>query len=356
MLTFGDSGKDRLKAEILPDCQACKSLVDSFKKGVDRTSRYKFEGGDATWEENKQGKYAESEVRLTEIQEELCKDVIKGQLQCHKLASENEENFENWWFVEQKRYPELFDWLCIETTKVCCPVNMFGPDCVPCPGGIENPCNGNGRCRGGGTRKGTGECRCNRGYTGKQCEECSVGFYQELHNETGLLCKDCHRSCKGHCKDGTPETCESCSDGWLFHTGLGCQDIDECLSGDMSCPSFQFCVNTEGSHLCIGCHSSCSSCYGDAPDECLQCKDSYTRRGNMCIDSAEWWRSVHVQWGRHLTYLGLCVATFIIFKKSIFIASIVGVAVATYIGASEYIVASEDETNNGISFLPAANA
>lgn len=349
---LGDSGKDQLKSEFLPDCQACKLLVDSFKKGLDRTSRYKFEGGDATWEESKLGKYAESEVRLTEIEEELCKDVVKGQLQCHKLASDNEENFERWWISEQKQYPELFDWLCIQTTAVCCPENMYGPDCAPCPGGVQNPCSGNGKCRGSGTRKGTGECRCHRGYSGKECHECSVGFYAEQSEEKGLLCQECHRSCKGRCADGTSKGCEACNDGWLHHPELGCQDIDECLSDSGACPSAQFCVNTEGSYRCIDCHSSCASCYGDAPDECIQCKEGYTRRGNLCIDSDEWWRTIHTQWGRYLTYAGLCIATFIILKKSVFVASIVGLAVAAYIGVSEYIVSGQDGATPAVHLIP----
>ena len=94
------------KAHILPPCQACKSLVGSFKKvcavvlhilmwinnqlifilkGLERTARGKFEGGDADWEEKKLRSYANSEVRLVEIQEKLCSDVAKGEDQV------------NWW-------------------------------------------------------------------------------------------------------------------------------------------------------------------------------------------------------------------------------------------------------------------
>lgn len=46
---------------------------------MDRTSRGKFEGGDADWEEKKLRSYANSEVRLVEIQEKLCTDVSKGE-------------------------------------------------------------------------------------------------------------------------------------------------------------------------------------------------------------------------------------------------------------------------------------
>lgn len=48
-------------------------------KGMERTSRGKFEGGDADWEEKKLRSYANSEVRLVEIQEKLCADLAKGE-------------------------------------------------------------------------------------------------------------------------------------------------------------------------------------------------------------------------------------------------------------------------------------
>ena len=44
--------------------------------------RGKFEGGDAAWEEKNQGSgYAKSEVRLVEIQEDICKDLDRGEIQ-----------------------------------------------------------------------------------------------------------------------------------------------------------------------------------------------------------------------------------------------------------------------------------
>ena len=47
----------------LPPCSACTVLVKSFEKGLERTSRFKFEGGDSAWEEKNQGKgYSTSEV------------------------------------------------------------------------------------------------------------------------------------------------------------------------------------------------------------------------------------------------------------------------------------------------------
>ena len=90
-------------------CKACTRLVESFQKvrlayqfaswsfglnhafrrlppqGIERTARGRFEGGDTAWEEKKQGSYARSEVRLTEIQEDLCHDTPTAQHQVERF-------------------------------------------------------------------------------------------------------------------------------------------------------------------------------------------------------------------------------------------------------------------------------
>lgn len=60
-------------------------------QGFDRTSKYKFEGGDAAWEEEKLGSYAYSEVRFVEIHENLCSEVSEGKDQCYNLLDEYDE-------------------------------------------------------------------------------------------------------------------------------------------------------------------------------------------------------------------------------------------------------------------------
>ena len=72
---------------------------------MEKTSRGKHEGGDANWEEEKLRSYKTSEVRLVEIQENLCRDVGRGEDQCHNLAEENEQEIEEWWFNYQNEYP-----------------------------------------------------------------------------------------------------------------------------------------------------------------------------------------------------------------------------------------------------------
>ena len=41
-------------------------------------------------------------------------------------------------------------------------------------------CSGNGKCKGGGTRKGNGRCQCSSEYTGELCDQCSDGHYQSF--------------------------------------------------------------------------------------------------------------------------------------------------------------------------------
>lgn len=58
---------------------------------MQRTASFKFEGGDADWEEKKLGSYANSEVRFVEIHEKLCSEVVEGKAQCYQLLEEYEE-------------------------------------------------------------------------------------------------------------------------------------------------------------------------------------------------------------------------------------------------------------------------
>lgn len=52
---------------------------------------------------------------------------------------------------------------------------------------------------------------------------------------------------------------------------------------------------------------------------------------------------------RYATYLGLCIATCIIFQRNIYIASVIGLLVGIYISVSEYMIAHsnvQDTTAN----------
>ena len=74
--------------------------------------------GGFSWEERNQAKgYAQSEVRLVEIQEKLCDDVERGQDQCHDNHHAWEAHLEEWW-QEHQDEKSLKDYLCVETLKV----------------------------------------------------------------------------------------------------------------------------------------------------------------------------------------------------------------------------------------------
>jgi len=279
------------KATKLPPCSACTRLVQSFTKGLERTERGKFEGGDAAWEEKNQGKgYAISEVRFVEIQEKLCQDVARGEAQCHNNHHEWEEHLEEWWSLGHDK-PDLREWLCISKLKVCCPEGHFGAQCTPCSrkGANGHLCSGHGKCKGSGTRKGNGACQCDKGYGGDACHQCSSGYFRDNDQ-----CSSCHKSCLDQCVGPEPTHCLACQKGYVMKTERGCVDVDECAeasksksaaAADSICRDNEFCVNLEGSHSCHRCHVACSSCTGDGPDECTVCAEGYTLSGHVCIDA-----------------------------------------------------------------------
>ncbi|XP_069692770.1 cysteine-rich with EGF-like domain protein 2 isoform X5 [Periplaneta americana] len=273
--------KENLHAVKLPPCQACKVLVESFKKEMERTARGKFEGGDAAWEEERLGSYSHSEVRLVEIQEKLCTNVERGKDQCHALSEETEQYIDDWWFSKQD--VDLYTFLCIKTLKHCCPDNHYGADCKPCPGFPSNICNKSGKCKGAGTRKGNGKCSCEAGYMGELCNSCASEYYESYRDEDKLLCSPCHSSCQGSCTQAGPKGCSVCKPGWFMDTEKGCLDVNECFMKPNPCTRNEFCVNNDGSYTCLACDKACESCQGDGPDMCDKCAEGYSLKDNICV-------------------------------------------------------------------------
>ncbi|KAH8329125.1 hypothetical protein KR074_004083 [Drosophila pseudoananassae] len=319
-----------------PPCRACSQLAGSFKAGLERTKRG-HGGGDTAWEEEKLRSYKNSEVRLVEIQEKLCSDAsVTNKDHCHNLANEHETLIEDWFTHKQGEQPDIHVWLCVEQLRVCCPPDTYGPNCEPCA-----DCNGNGKCKGAGTRKGNGKCLCDAGYTGTNCNECGPQHYESFRDEKKLLCTQCHAACgEGGCTGAGPKSCRKCKDGWRMDTESGCVDINECVEQQRpnACREQQFCVNNEGSFTCLECDRSCNGCDGDGPDMCKKCADGYQLKDGKCHDLSSEQRDSYVSMTRLLTYLGMCVATCVIFNSSAHIAwgCIVGAAVAVYIATSEY--------------------
>ncbi|GAA6084814.1 protein disulfide isomerase Creld1, partial [Tachysurus ichikawai] len=95
--------------------------------GLERTANKNFGGGNTAWEEEKLAKYARSETRLLEIIETACE---KNDFECNKLLEQIEDQVETWWFHRQQEAPDLFEWLCIEELRFCCPTGRFGPECA----------------------------------------------------------------------------------------------------------------------------------------------------------------------------------------------------------------------------------
>ncbi|KAK7866283.1 hypothetical protein R5R35_007115 [Gryllus longicercus] len=318
---------DNTKTE-LPPCLGCKTVVNSFKKGMKKMT----EG-------------TESANGLASVQEYLCTDVDWGKEHCQALATEMTAALEDWWLHKQNTHPDLYHWLCISTRQVCCPDEHFGSNCNPCPGYPSRICNGNGKCRGAGTRKGNGSCICDAGYDGDLCDKCGKYFYESYRDEDKLLCSPCHESCQGTCSQAGPKGCVACKSGWQMDTEKGCLDIDECYTGKNPCKRNEFCVNNDGSYVCLKCDRSCGGCTGDGPDMCTKCARGYTLKDGMCVDEQQMGRDWHVNLTRYLTYAGLCVATCIVFQKNMVLAGLIGLSVGIYISVAEYYLGSPSSTN-----------
>ncbi|XP_050963641.1 cysteine-rich with EGF-like domain protein 2 isoform X2 [Labeo rohita] len=260
-------------------CSTCRQIVDDFDKGLEKTAKQNFGGGNTAWEERKLSKYESSEIRLTEILESLCSS---SNFECNHMLEENEEHFEMWWFKRKAKHPDLFKWFCIETIKVCCPKGSFGPDCNTCIGGADKPCHGNGKCDGDGTRAGNGKCSCDKGYEGEFCLDCSDGYFSALRNDTFSLCKECHESCVG-CIGGTNHDCKECRNGWEKDQSA-CIDINECTKDPALCKDNQYCLNTDGSFSCKECDSRCSGCKGPGANNCLNCADGHKDEEGTCTE------------------------------------------------------------------------
>lgn len=321
-----------------PPCKACKIFVDSFTKGLERTSKYKFEGGDTAWEEQKLGQYATSEIRFVEIHEKLCSEVQVGKEQCYELLEQYDDKLEEWWFNHQIKEPDLLKYICIDNFKVCCPDLHFGKECKPCPGYPDKICNNNGKCKGAGTRKGDGKCHCDKGYEGDYCDKCGKSYYESYRDDKKFLCSECHVSCDGPCSKAGPKGCSTCKSGWLMNKESECLDVNECAAPKNPCSPLQFCVNNDGGYDCLDCDRSCAGCTGDGPDMCKNCASGYIKKDNMCIDLNDVNRKNFVSFSRYLTYLGLCIATCIILKKNVYLAGILGLCVAVYITVAEYML------------------
>uniref|UniRef100_A0A2K6U6E0 protein disulfide-isomerase n=1 Tax=Saimiri boliviensis boliviensis TaxID=39432 RepID=A0A2K6U6E0_SAIBB len=316
-------------------CQRCRGLVDKFNQGMVDTAKKNFGGGNTAWEEKTLSKYEFSEIRLLEILEGLCEG---SDFECNQMLEAQEEHLEAWWLQLKNEYPDLFEWFCVKTLKVCCLPGTYGPDCLGCQGGSQRPCSGNGHCSGDGSRQGDGSCRCHVGYQGPLCADCMDGYFSSLRNETHSFCTGrgydrppqflypspslslghwhgmghawirgrntrtqpqyafsrwlkipwssaCDESCKT-CLGPTNRDCGECEVGWVLEEGA-CVDVDECVAETPPCSAAQFCKNVNGSYTCEECDSSCVGCTGEGPGNCKECIPGYARELGQCADVDE---------------------------------------------------------------------
>ncbi|NXU82025.1 CREL1 protein, partial [Oreotrochilus melanogaster] len=262
-------------------------------QGLERTEHKGFGGGNTAWEEEKLAKYQHSETRLLEVLEGVCSP---SDFACNQLLEQSEEHVEQWWFHERQQHPDFFQWLCMDRLALCCPPGTYGSDCQPCAGGPRQPCSGNGRCDGDGTRPGRrgGVCTA-RGlpwcWRGTGCRQLPIAC---VHART-LLPAECYRAC-GRCTGPEDSSCLRCKEGKGCAPRAGAQqdrplrsppDIDECGTEMAHCRANQFCVNTEGSYECRDCSTACIGCMGAGPARCKKCNKGYWRDGAKCLDVDE---------------------------------------------------------------------
>lgn len=69
---------------------------------------------------------------------------------------------------------------------------------------------------------------------------------------------------------------------------------------------------------------------------------------HLILDTSSEQRSDYVTMTRYLTYLGLCIATCVIFQSSTWMAALVGIAVAVYISVSEFWLSATTSANGGV--------
>lgn len=321
---------DHISSSKINECQRCKVLTDSFNNWLEKTSRGKFEGGDAAWEESKLKSYARSEIRLVEVQEGLCSELSKHQDPCYAIAEEAEQALEQWWFHEDPNSADIYTWLCIENLKYCCPQKHYGENCDLCPLNKKNEvCDGHGNCNGEGTRKGNGSCVCHRGYAGKQCEDCAVNFYK--HED---LCEGCDEACDG-CTGRGAAACVACKSGFRLESS-NCVDVNECVNHG-ACKTDQYCVNKQGSYKCLACDKTCQSCDGAGSKNCTSCDATLSLWSGACVDETLKSELFYDALKRVLLYLLLFCITYYVSRTSALLASVIVMAIASYIYFAEKI-------------------
>lgn len=157
-----------------------------------------------------------------------------------------------------------------EETKLCvdiCSRGFYGDpqtkSCAPCPS-YCTACDSPDRCTACALKNFTspvkGQCPqpCHEeqyyDFEAKQCQACIAGCH---------LCVN---------KDG----CRHCLDGFFLSSDTKC--VRKCPGGTVADKDTRTCQD-------MSCHSSCLTCYGPGPDECMSCMGGMVLHDNACIDN-----------------------------------------------------------------------
>lgn len=319
----------------LPACQACKMLIDSFTRELEKS--FQDQPSDSERDETKRNEEILKQVFANMCREDRAKD------QCRALVDKCKGDIQVWWLNDKSETPDIIQYLCIDKLRYCCPSGRYGPECKPCPGYPDQVCSNNGKCKGNGTRKGSGQCSCDVGYAGAVCDQCTASYYLSYKDDNKMLCARCHASCDGNCSQAGAQGCEFCRDGWRKDKFKGCVDVNECLYKRPPCKRNEFCVNNEGSFSCLACDQACDTCTGDGPDMCEKCASGFVLKDNICVNEKSYVSYSDVT--RYCTYGGLCFATYIVFQNSPWTASVIGICVAVYVTVSEYMLGTLNNAN-----------
>ncbi|KRT80328.1 hypothetical protein AMK59_7971 [Oryctes borbonicus] len=130
----------------------------------------------------------------------------------------------------------------------------------------------------------TGNCRCKLHYTGRTCDKCENGFWE---NANGCISCDCnlegsrtiscdHYTGRCYCKEGAGgDKCNICAKGYYGFSKNGCKQCDDCKKPGHICdPKTGRCVCPPNSHG-IYCEKCLSNTWGHEPQiGCKKCNCS----------------------------------------------------------------------------------
>lgn len=267
--------KKRVKSESDPEkpkktkCDACEHLAKSIDTEMARTKEKNPGGGNSRWEEGRLRKWTSSELRYVEVVDSICgkydkkKSISAGSIEdkCLQMYGDYEEKIEAWFYLDNRDELDFYDYLCVNSTQICCPHGYFGKTCKPCPGIVNQgdlPCLGRGTCEGDGRKDGSGKCKCDGGWDGLNCTVCKEGYYL---SEDGTDCQKCDDVCKT-CTGKGPTLCTNCTEGYYKK---------QTESGEIACEK---------------CDPVCKTC--DQPGtKCIECKEGYEKKEGYIFDSEE---------------------------------------------------------------------